>query len=129
MARHNREGRGIDQHGDLWLISYQPDWLKRIKISRELPDGRRRSSLTLFRNPARHAEDGPGKLIRTRISAADGSVDFQVSLEDWEADLDQVVVGVWKKRGRRRERVKFIIQGGMPPPPAARRVARRVRRS
>ena len=56
MARHNREARGIDQLGTLWRISYQPDWLSRIKISRQLPGDRRRSMVTLFRNPARRAE-------------------------------------------------------------------------
>lgn len=116
MARHNREGRGIDQHGDLWIVSYQPDWLKQVKISRELPDGRRRSTLTLFRNPARRAEGEPGKIVRTRICAADGSIDFQVSLEDPDEDVDRLEIGVWKKRGRSKERVRFVVQGGMPRP-------------
>ncbi len=117
MARHNQEGRGVDQHGDLWLIGYQPDWLKQVKISRELPDGRRRSTLTLFRNPARHAEDRPGKVVRTRITAADGSVDVQLSLEDRDAVVDHIVVAIKRKRGRRIERVQFLVQGGMPDPP------------
>lgn len=122
MARHNREGRGIDQHGELWKISYQPDWLRQVKISRELPDGRRRSSLTLFRNPARTAESSPGKVVRTRIAAADGSLDFQLSLEDRGRDVDELIVSLWKKRGRKRERVKFVLQGGMMPPRGPRRV-------
>ena len=117
MARHNREGRGVDQHGDLWLIDYQPDWLKQVKISRELPDGRRRSSLTLFRNPGRHSEDRPGKVVRTRIAAADGSADIQLSLEDRNGMVDQVVVAIRRKRGRRTELLKFVIHGGMPDPP------------
>jgi hypothetical protein len=124
MARHNREGRGIDQHGELWKISYQPDWLRQVKISRELPDGRRRSSLTLFRNPARVAEGSPGKIVRTRITAADGSLDFQVSLENRQTEVDELVVSLWKHRGRTRERVKFILQGGMVQPRKPRRVKR-----
>ncbi len=124
MARHNREGRGIDQHGELWTISYQPDWLRQVKISRELPDGRRRSSLTLFRNPARTAEGPPGKVVRTRVTAADGSLDFQVSLDNRETEVDELVVSLWKKRGRKRERVKFILQGGMAPTRGPRRVRR-----
>ena len=79
MARHNREARGIDQHGMLWSISYQPDWLSRVKISRKLPGDRRRSSLTLFRNPARRAEGRPGRLVRTGIQAVDGSAGFRVA--------------------------------------------------
>ena len=43
MARHNREARGVDQRGELWIIGYQPDWLSRVKISRKLPRGRRRA--------------------------------------------------------------------------------------
>lgn len=116
MARHNREGRGVDQHGDLWMISYQPDWLRRVKISRRLPDGRRRSTLTLFRNPARRAEDEPGKVIRTRIAAADGSVDIQVALEDRRSAVDEVVLVTSKPVGRRAEEVRFVIQGGLAPP-------------
>ncbi len=114
MARHNRESRGLDQHGDLWRISYQPDWLRYVKISRELPGGRRRSSLTLFRNPARQAHSEPGKEIRTRITAADGSVDVTVSLDDREGAVDHVVLGMRRRRGRKTELVKFTIQGGLP---------------
>lgn len=116
MARHNREGRGLDQLGNLWRISYQPDWLRRVKLSRPLPDGRRRSSLTLFRNPARRAEAEPGRAVRTRITSADGSVDISLSLEDRDALVDHLIVGVRKKRGRKTELLKFVIQGGLPGP-------------
>jgi hypothetical protein len=114
MARHNQEGQGVDQHGNLWRIGYQPDWLRQVKISRDLPDGRRRSSLTLFRNPTRQALASPGKSIRTRITAVDGSVDVQVSLEDRDAAVDHVIVGVKQRRGRKTELVRFLIQGGLP---------------
>lgn len=116
MARHNREGKGLDQHGDLWTVSYQPDWLRWVKISRELPDGRRRSSLTLFRNPERRAQDTPGKVVRTRIAAADGSAEFQVSLEDRGRLVERIAVEVEKPRGRRRERIRFVLEGGLPGP-------------
>lgn len=116
MARHNREGRGLDQRGNLWRISYQPDWLKHVKISRELPDGRRRSSLTLFRNPAKRAESEPGRSVRTRITSADGSVDVSLSLEDRSDDVDHIVVGIRRTRGRRSELIKLVIQGGLPGP-------------
>jgi hypothetical protein len=116
MARHNREARGLDQHGVLWNVSYQPDWLSRVKISRKLPGDRRRSSLTLFRNPARRAEAAAGRVVRTGISAVDGSAGFRVAVEDPEGIIDQVIVVTRRKRGRRREHVKFVLEARMPPP-------------
>lgn len=114
MARHNREGRGLDQLGNLWRISYQPDWFRLLKLSRPLPGDRRRSSLTLFRNPARQAEAEPGRSVRTRISSADGSVDIAVSIEDRDAIVDHIVIGVRNKRGRKTEVIRFVVQGGLP---------------
>lgn len=116
MARHNREGRGLDQQGNLWRISYQPDWLKHVKISRELPGDRRRSTLTLFRNPAKRAESEPGRSVRTRITSADGSVDVSLSLEDRNEQVEHIVVGIRRSRGRKSELVKLVIQGGLPGP-------------
>ena len=116
MARHNREARGVDQHGELWHISYQPDWLTRVKISRELPQkGRRRSMLTLFENPSRRAEAEAGKIVRTRISAADGSADFEISLEDRSAVVESIIVETRRMRGRRLERIKIVIHDRMVP--------------
>lgn len=116
MARHNREGRGLDQHGDLWIVSFQPDWLRWVKISRELPDGRRRSTLTLFRNPQRRAKDRPGRVVRTQVRAADGSASFQVSLEDRKGLVRRIEVEVEKPRGKHEERIKFILEGGLGGP-------------
>lgn len=116
MARHNREARGIDQLGTLWRISYQPDWLSRIKISRQLPGDRRRSMVTLFRNPARRAEAPPGKMVRTGVSAVDGSADFRVSVEDPDGVVESVVVVTRRKRGRRSEVVKYVLEARLPPP-------------
>lgn len=116
MARHNREARGIDQHGTLWNISYQPDWLSRVKISRKLPGHRRRSSLTLFRNPARRAEATPGRLVRTGVQAVDGSAGFRVAVEDPDDIVEQVIVVTRQKRSRRGELVRFVLEARMPPP-------------
>ncbi|MGB5304090.1 MAG: hypothetical protein WBP17_13155, partial [Gemmatimonadota bacterium] len=116
MARHNREARGIDQLGTLWRISYQPDWLSRIKISRQLPGDRRRSMVTLFRNPARRAEAPPGRMVRTGVSAVDGSADFRVSVEDPDGVVESVVVVTRRKRGRRNEVVKYVLEARLPPP-------------
>jgi len=120
MARHNREARGVDQLGEVWQIDYQPDWLSRVKISRALPRGRRRSSLTLFRNPARRAEAPPGKVVRTRVRALDGSVEFQVAIEDPAAVIESIVVVMRAPggRGRRKGVVKFLLDGKLPPPRA-----------
>lgn len=115
MSRHNREGRGLDQLGNFWRISYQPDWFRLLKISRPLPDGRRRSSLTVFRNPARQAEADPGRAVRTRITSADGSIDVAVSVEDRDAIVDHIVIGIKNKRGRKTEVLRFVVQGGLPP--------------
>ena len=52
MSRHNRDARGVDQLGTLWRISYQPDWLEQVKVTRTLENGRQ-STKTLFRNPER----------------------------------------------------------------------------
>jgi hypothetical protein len=116
MARHNRETRATDQHGLLWNISYQPDWLSRVKISRLLPDGRRRSSLTLFRNPRRRAEAEPGRVVRTDVRAVDGSARFRISVEDPEGIVDAVEVVTHRKRGKKTEKVKFLLEARLPPP-------------
>jgi len=52
MARHNRDSRGTDQRGFDCDISYQPDWVRLIKVTRSLESGRQ-STKTLFKNPAR----------------------------------------------------------------------------
>ena len=116
MARHNREARGVDQRGELWIIEYQPDWLSRVKISRRLGRGRRRSRLTIFRNPARHAESKPGKVVRTRITAADGSAEFSIALED-RMDVVESIHVVTRRGGRRKEKVEFVFHGRLPPSP------------
>ena len=51
MARHNRDARGTDQRGYDYEISYQPDWVRLIKVTRTLESGRQ-STKTLFKNPA-----------------------------------------------------------------------------
>jgi hypothetical protein len=116
MARHNRDARGVDQNGKLWNISFQPDWLSRVKISRQLPDGRRRSSLTIFRNPARRAEGSPGKVVKTRLTSVDGAADFRVSIEDPNRIVDSITVVTKQRRGRRKETVKYVLEARMPPP-------------
>ena len=117
MARHNREARGIDQTGNLWRIGYQPDWLSRIKISRQLLDGRRRSSQTLFRNPARRAGAAPGQVVRTEFRSVDGNIRFRISVEDPDQIVEEIIVVTRPgKDGPRGELVKFAIESRLPPP-------------
>lgn len=116
MARHNRDDRGVDQHGELWQLSYQPDWLRRLKISRELPDRDRRSTVTLFKNDAERARAETGKVVRTRVRAADGSVDLEISLEDRTDVVESIVVVTRRERNGRSERLEFVLEDGMEPP-------------
>ena len=50
MARHNRDAEGSDQRDQDYRISYQPDWLRQVKVTRLLHTGRQ-STKTLFTNP------------------------------------------------------------------------------
>lgn len=116
MARHNQEARGVDQRGQLWKISYQPDWLSRVKISRVLGAKRRRSSLTVFRNPARRASAEPGKVVRTGLRAMDGSAEFRISVEDPSNMIESITIVAKQRKGRRTEEIRFLLEARMPPP-------------
>ena len=114
MARHNRQGQGTDQHGARYTISYQPDWLRQIKISRTLSGSSRQSTKTLFRNPAVCAERPPGDFVRTRVTSEDGEVDFEIGVTDAERRVDQVVVTSRTSDGKGD--ITFIIDGSLPQP-------------
>lgn len=90
MARHNRDARGEDQRGRRYDISYQPDWLKQIKVTRDLESGRQ-STKTLFRNLAR-AEQAPGSRVRTRLSSPEQKLDFAIELDDPHGVITRVIV-------------------------------------
>ena len=77
MARHNREASGVDQRGFRYRISYQPDWLDRIRVTRRLPTGRR-STRTLFRNPERVREGREGGLVRTTIESREQELKVEI---------------------------------------------------
>lgn len=114
MARHNREGEGTDQHGARYKVSYQPDWLRQVKISRTLSGSKRQSTKTLFRNPATFAERPPGDRIRTRITSKDAKVDVEVVVGDKASQVEQVVVTSRAADGRGD--VTLIIDGSLPKP-------------
>ena len=110
MARHNREGLGADQRGFEYGVSYQPDWLKLVKVTRQLESGRQ-STKTLFRNPANGPEAEPGDRIRTRITSADQELDFEVALTDPRAAVKRVRIAyeVPGENGRVEE-VEFTLE-------------------
>ena len=114
MARHNREGEGTDQHGARYIVSYQPDWLRQVKISRTLSKSNRQSTKTLFRNPSTCAERSPGDRIRTRVTSKDAKVDFEVTVADNASQVDQVVVTTHAPDGKGE--ITFIIDGSLPKP-------------
>ena len=89
MARHNREGNGADQRGFEYGVNYQPDWLKLVKVTRQLESGRQ-STKTLFRNPIDRPQAEPGERIRTRIKSRDQSLDFEVALTDPRAAVRRI---------------------------------------
>jgi hypothetical protein len=90
MARHNREGRGLDQRGHDFQISYQPDWLRQIKVTRSLESGRQ-STKTLFRNPEVRRRR-PGARVRTRVVSSEQGLDFEVVVYDPRRVVTRVIV-------------------------------------
>lgn len=98
MGRHNRDGQGADQRGFEYLISYPPDWLSHIKVTRLLDTGRQ-STMTLFRNPEPPARKKPGKQIRTRITSAAQGLDVEVVLRDRQQQARRVTIETRPPRG------------------------------
>jgi hypothetical protein len=116
MARHNREGHGADQRGYQYGISYQPDWLRHVKVTRNLETGRQ-STKTLLRNPLDRREAEPGDRVRTKVNSRDQRVDFQVTIADPYRAIRQVrVVYVVPGAGRgKEEEIEFTLEGNLPP--------------
>ena len=116
MARHNREGQGADQRGHEYTVSYQPDWLRFVKVTRQLETGRQ-STKTLFRNPADRREAEPGDRIRTRIASPDQELDFEVAVTDPKHVVTRIRVActVVGEDGTEDE-VEFTLENELPPP-------------
>ena len=117
MARHNREGRGADQRGFEYRVNYQPDWLRQVKVTRQLETGRQ-STKTLFRNPSRRAEGTPGDRVRTRITSPDQRLDFEFVLADPRAAVRRIRIAyvLPSDDGMREEEVEFTLESGLLPP-------------
>jgi len=117
VARHNREGRGADQRGFEYGINYQPDWLRLVKVTRQLESGRQ-STKTLFRNPATSQEAHPGERVRTRIVSRDQGIDFEIALTDPHYAVTRIRVAyeIPTRDGLREEEIEFTLEGDLPPP-------------
>lgn len=114
MARHNRDGHGDDQRGFEYEVSYQPDWLRHVKVTRILETGRQ-STKTLFKNPADRPEAEPGDRVRTRITCPDQGLDVEVAVEDVRGAVARVRVAcrVAGAEGDTEE-VEFTLEGFLP---------------
>jgi len=110
VARHNREGSGADQRGHEYGVSYQPDWLRLVKVTRQLESGRQ-STKTLFRNPAAEPEAQPGDRVRTRITSVDQVLDFEVAVTDPRAAVKRVRVAyIVAGENGHPEEVEFTLE-------------------
>lgn len=108
MARHNRQGRGADQKGREYVISYQPDWFHQIKVTRDLETGRQ-STKTLFRNPETPQAE-PGSKVRTHVESAELGVEFEIALDDPRGVIRRITVETVAPEGEEQgEPVSFVI--------------------
>lgn len=116
MARHNREARGTDQRGFDYRVSYQPDWLQVVKVTRDLESGRQ-STKTLFRNPG-WREQPPGQRVRTRVNSPEQGVDFEITVNDPRQSVKRIIVETTATRDDgTEETVVFTLEDYLPPPP------------
>jgi hypothetical protein len=117
MARHNREGRGSDQCGFEYSVSYQPDWFRQVKVTRNLASGRQ-STKTLFRNPLDRREAAPSDKVRTRIVSVEQNLDFEIAVAAPDRSISQIQISysLPPMKGKSRgEEVTFTIENGMLP--------------
>ncbi|NIP60752.1 MAG: hypothetical protein GWO17_23120 [Gemmatimonadetes bacterium] len=118
MARHNRDGEGDDQRGYEYAVSYQPDWLRHVKVTRQLETGRQ-STKTLFRNPVDRKKAQPGDKVRTRISSREQELDFEVAVTDPRHRVTRIRVAYAVPSENEPggvEEVEFTLENDLPPP-------------
>jgi hypothetical protein len=111
MARHNRVARGSDQRGDTYEVSYQPDWLRLVKVTRTLESGRQ-STKTLVRNASK-PEHPPGPKVRTRVLCKNQHVEFEIELDDPQGVVRRIIIET-APSGDAEERLVFSIDGEPP---------------
>jgi hypothetical protein len=116
VARHNREGTGSDQRGFEYSISYQPDWLRHVKVTRALPSGRQ-STMTLFRNPVPHREEELGSRVRTRIVCEEQGVDLELAVRGRQEGVRCVSITftVPRANGKGTEEVTLTLEDDLSP--------------
>lgn len=116
MARHNRDGGGTDQHEMRYRVSYQPDWLRLVKVTRQLDSGRQ-STKTLFKNPASRQETPAGETVRTGIVSSEQGLDFEVAVTDPNRCIKRIRVSyvLPHEDGGRGEEVEFTLESDLPP--------------
>ena len=115
MGRHNRDGAGVDQRGFSYQLSYQPDWLRHVKITRLLQSGRQ-STMTLFRNPAERGKRQPGDRVRTGVLCPEQGIDVEVVVNGDRERVSRVTVTceVPAVDGKGTEEVTFTLKNGLP---------------
>lgn len=101
MARHNREASGSDQRGYEYTISYQPDWLGQVKVTRLLETGRQ-STKALFANPEEAARE-PGQQVRTAIRCSEQGMGFELAVTDPHRVIRRIVVETGPAEGGQDE--------------------------
>lgn len=119
MARHNREGSGADQRNHEYTVSYQPDWLRHVKVTRQLETGRQ-STKTLFKNPRDHAAARPGDKVRTRIVSPEQDLEVQIAIIDPKHRVTRIRVACAVPSAddpEREEEVEFTVENALPGPP------------
>ena len=108
MARHNRDGKGQDQLGRNYVVSYQPDWFYQVKVTRDLESGRQ-STKTLFRNPEPPQAE-PGSKVRTRIESEELGVEFEITVEDPRGTIRRITIETVATEGEDKgEPVSFTV--------------------
>ena len=117
MARHNRDGQGVDQRGYQYVIGFQPDWLRHVKITRDLETGRQ-STKSLCKNPADARGAEPGDRVRTQVVSEEQELDFEVTITDPNRAVRRirVVYEMPGRDGRREEEIEFTLEGRLPEP-------------
>ena len=112
MARHNRNGSGTDRCGDRYEVSYHPDWLRCVKVSRQGAFGRR-SARTLVSNREARPLRRPSDRVRTRITLPGSGQSIELLLKDPGAAVTDIVLTCQARLPNGEvETLNFKIEGG-----------------